>query len=296
LLSKVAGGAGLNASTLTGEERYIRVGKEVELAERDYKLSVSQLDRSRLSLEETFSQHLPYLQQCEQDRLKALESVLKLYHSLIKTLPLRLLESLEKVEQTLELVRVEKDLKLLIEKRRTGRFGPRPVGFVSHYSEEYETSFGIDLRRYDETNQERDSKGGRETVPKVLRVLLNEIESRMQQMGDEDDEKRKSWLYETPLSTQHSLRSLLNSPETLNSLSSSSDLERFDLPILCSVVKLWLLELEVPVISFTCYDELRKLFKGERRVVPLRQGLVNILAKLPTVHLEVSSEPLTLLP
>jgi len=65
---------------------------------------------------------------------------------------------------------------------RTGPFQPRPIGFASHYSEPYSTNFGIDLRKYDETN--RDKEGG--IVPKVLVVLLEEIERRMKDVKDED--------------------------------------------------------------------------------------------------------------
>jgi hypothetical protein len=208
------------------------------------------------------------------------------------------------------LIRTDKDLKLLIEKRRTGPFQPKPINFASHYSEPYTTTFGIDLRKYDETNRAE----GQGKVPRVLVVLLDEIERRMKQVESTDGERSfrpfeaaltrleltylySTWLYETPLSTQHALRSLLNSPSTVNSLPSSElqvMFQPFDLPILCSVVKLWLLELETPVIGFSVYEELRGLFPG--RITTSeggekgldREGFVKVLGKLPAVHLEVS--------
>ncbi|GAA5899161.1 GTPase-activating protein RGD2 [Sporobolomyces salmoneus] len=292
LLSKVAG-------PQSGEERYLRARREAELSEEQYKLAVQSLDALRLQLEELLSTHLPYLQHCESDRLRAATSVLKSFHSAISDLPKQIQASQERVHQTLELIRTEKDLKLLIERRRTGAFQPRPIGFLSHYSEEYTHTFGIDLRKYDETNSSEMEGEENGKVPKVLIVLLNEIERRMKSV-ENTDERRKSWLYETPLSTQHALRSLLNSPQTVNHLP-PSELEvlfrPFDLPILCSVVKLWLLELEVPVISFSAYDELRSLFPG--RVTSVgeneeggggkgvdREGLIKVLAKLPAVHFQ----------
>lgn len=72
----------------------------------------------RLTLEEVLSTHLPYLQHCESDRLRACTSVLKSYHALLKGLPALVLGSLERVEQSLELIQTDKDLKLLIERRR----------------------------------------------------------------------------------------------------------------------------------------------------------------------------------
>ncbi|GAA6020318.1 hypothetical protein JCM11491_005328 [Sporobolomyces phaffii] len=286
LLSKVAG-------PQSEEERYLKARREAETSEEQYKLAVESLESLRLHLEELWSTHLPYLQHCESDRLRAATSVLKSFHSAISDIPQLVRSSQERVQQTLELIRHDKDLKLLIERRRTGPFQPRPVNFASHYSEPYATTFGIDLSKYDETNASPNETGSR--TPKVLVILLNEIERRMEQVED-TDERRKSWLYETPLSTQHALRSVLNSTSTVNSLSPpelGTLLEPFDLPILCSVVKLWLLELETPVLSFSVYDELRGLFptrittttsEGENGFD--REGFVKVVGKLPAIHLE----------
>ncbi|GAA5923312.1 GTPase-activating protein RGD2 [Sporobolomyces koalae] len=281
LLSKVTG-------PQSGEERYIKTRKEVEVSEERYKLAVQALDSLRLTLEELLSTHLPYLQHCESDRLRAATSVLKSFHSVISNVPKSVVASHDRVQQTLDLVQTEKDLKLLIERRRTGSFQPRPIQFASHYSEPYTHAFGIDLRKFDETNLDKD--GG--AVPKVLRVLLAEIATRIGKV-DDHDERRKCWIYETPLSNQHTLRSLLNTSSNLSLPESelSSLLESFDLPTLCSVVKLWLLELEVPVITFALYDELRASIPGrisgssDGHGVD-REGLVKTLGKLPSVHFE----------
>ncbi|GAA5949780.1 hypothetical protein JCM3765_007687 [Sporobolomyces pararoseus] len=288
LLSKVAG-------PQSGEERYLKARRDVEISEEQYRISIQSLDAIRLQLEELLSTHLPYLQHCEGDRLRAATSVLKSFHSAISDLPKQVQSSHQRVQQTLDLIRTDKDLKLLIERNRTGNFQPRTINFVSHYSEEYSTTFGIDLRKYDETN--KGEEGGR--VPKVLIVLLEEIERRMKAVEDQD-ERRRSWLYETPLSSQHALRSVLNSPQTVSQLPPSQLqdlLQPFDLPILCSVAKLWLLELETPVLTFSAYEELKALFPGRITIVSDgndeggkkgvdREGLVKVLGKLPAVHFE----------
>lgn len=136
-------------------------------------------------------------------------------------------------------------------------------------------------------------------------------------------ERRKAWLYETPLSAQHRLRSLLLSPSTISlpydslaallsrphpdlvpstaapSSSSSSSVAAgcgaeatgiVDLPVACSTVKLWLLELEVPVITWERYDELKALFPArvgaETEDVSVEE-VAKVVGKLPKVHLEV---------
>ncbi|GAA5958118.1 hypothetical protein JCM21900_002917 [Sporobolomyces salmonicolor] len=278
LLSRVAG-------PQTGEERHLRARKEADVAEEKYKNAVEVLDSLRLTLEELLSTHLPYVQHCEADRLRAATSVLRSFHAAISALPRLVSASHDRVRQALELVRGEKDLKGLIERRRTGPFQPRPIMFASHYSDPALTTFGIDLRKYDETNEERTER----PVPRVLEVLLGEIARRGEGVGEE--ERRKSWLYETPLSAQHHLRSLLNSPSVplLPAARLSELLKPYDLPVLCSVVKLWLMELEVHVVNWGAYEELRAIYparvgveEGEYR----RERVVRVLGRLPRVHFE----------
>lgn len=60
-------------------------------------------------------------------------------------------------------------------------------------------------------------------------------------------EKRKAWLYETPLSAQHALRAALSDPNTLD----PALVEKFDLPVVAAVTKLWLLELDGALDALT---------------------------------------------
>lgn len=60
--------------------------------------------------------------------------------------------------------------------------------------------------------------------------------------------------------------------------------------MLCATVKLWLLELEVPVVTYAAYDELRALYPrrtaGEGEVEAGK--VAEVVGKLPKVHFEVS--------
>ena len=64
---------------------------------------------------------------------------------------------------------------------RTGPFQPSPATFQSHYSDEPVSTFGIDLRKYDETNRERETA----PVPRVLVLLLNWVEKKGKDASDE---------------------------------------------------------------------------------------------------------------
>ncbi|CDR47324.1 RHTO0S14e02168g1_1 [Rhodotorula toruloides] len=280
----------------SGYERYEKARRDADVAEERYKKAVEELDALRLTLEATISSHLPYLQRLESDRLRAATSVLKSFHQAISALPKLVDGSLQRVGQSLELVRPEKDLRAIIERRRTGPFQPQPVIFQSHYSDPSPTTFGIDLRKFDETNPKRDEQ----PVPPVLEVLLEWVNKKGENV--DDAERRKSWLYETPLSAQHALRSLLNNPSNVALPPSdlAALLEPFDLPLICSVVKLWLLELEQPPLTWSAYEELRSLY-GARHVIAdcqdgeqekeedekRRNELAKVVGKLPKVHFEV---------
>ncbi|BGP44357.1 Rho-GTPase-activating protein 8 [Rhodotorula kratochvilovae] len=278
LLSTVVGPQNL-------EERLEKTLRDVAAAEDKYKHAVAELDSLRLTLEETLAANFAYVQRLESDRLRAAASVLKQFHAAVAALPKLIDGSLARVGQTLELVRPEKDLRGLIERRRTGPFQPSPVLYTSHYSEPALATFGIDLRKFDETNPEREQR----PVPPVVEVLLREVEEKGK--GVHDAERRKAWLYEVPLAAQHALRSVLNNPSTLAlpPADLSALLAPFDLPVLCASLKLWLLELEVPVVTYQAYDELRALYPrrtaGEGEVDA--EKVAEVVGKLPRVHFEV---------
>ncbi|GAA6055536.1 hypothetical protein JCM3770_006775 [Rhodotorula araucariae] len=278
LLSTVVGPQNL-------EERFEKSLRDVAAAEAKYKHAVAELDSLRLTLEETLAANFAYVQRLESDRLRAAVSVLKQFHASVAALPKLIDGSLVRVGQTLELVRPEKDIRGLIERRRTGPFQPAPVLYTSHYSEPALATFGIDLRKFDETNPEREAH----PVPPVVHVLLQQIEEKGR--GVDDAERRKAWLYDVPLAAQHALRSVLNNPSALAlpPADLAALLAPFDHPVLCATLKLWLLELEVPVVTFQAYDELRALYPrrtaGEGEVESTT--VAEVVGKLPRVHFEV---------
>lgn len=292
LLERVAG-------PQTGEARHERARKLADEAEERYKAAVVVLDNLRLALEEALSEHYAYTQRCESDRLKAAASVLRSFHVAVAALPKIVSGSHERVAATLELISPSKDISAVIERRRTGPFQPRPIVYQSHYAESGPTYFGIDLRKFDETNQ-GDSK-----VPPVLTFMLSYLSKGYGSVSDPGKasslptraqilslhsltEKRKTWLYETPLSAQHHLRSAINHS---GAPLIDSALKPYDLPVIASTVKLWLLELEVPPILFTHYDEFKHLYPsrvGAETVDVPAKAIADHVSRLPPVHLEVS--------
>ncbi|KAK4046385.1 Rho-GTPase-activating protein 8 [Microbotryomycetes sp. JL201] len=267
------------AGPQTGQDRLERARRSVEDAEDRLKSAVLALDNLRLVLEEAIHEHLAYTQRCEVDRVKAISSVMRSFHVAISALPKLVSQSLERINATLELSNPLKDIIAIIERDRTGPFAPKPIVFQPHWSEPYVQRFGIDLRKFAETTE------APTFVPPVLSFLMEHIVTSYSKVSD--TEKRKIWLYETPLGAQHHLRQALNSTTTKLD---SAKLTQYDLPVVASTVKLWLLELEVPPIIFTQYDEIKQLYPvrvGSEIVEVPAKAIAEHLSRLPPIHLEV---------
>ena len=71
--------------------------------------------------------------------------------------------------------------------------------------------------------------------------------------------KRKTWIYEVPLSSVHHLREASNSIPEGQEIPEDA-LEKYDAPILAAAVKLWLLELKPPLGLYDAWDEFRKIY------------------------------------
>lgn len=224
LLSRVAG-------PQTGQARHDRARIAAEAAEERYKQAVVQVEKHRLMLEEALAEHLAYGHRCETDRLQAAASVMRSYEAALAALPAAIEYAHKRTQDTLALLRPERDVRGVVERLKTGPFQPQPISFHSHYSEPSPTSFGIDLRKFQET----DPRGSTTAkAPPVLSFLLDYL-AKAYEAVESDDEKRRAHLYEVPLSAQHHLRAVLNN----NGPYDPDDVKRFDLPVVAATVKLW---------------------------------------------------------
>lgn len=72
-------------------------------------------------------------------------------------------------------------------------------------------------------------------------------------------EKRRTWIYEVPLTSVHHLRERLNSVPEGQEIEEDV-FEKYDAPTLAAAVKLWLLELEPPLGLYEAWDEFRGIY------------------------------------
>lgn len=101
-------------------------------------------------------------------------------------------------------------------------------------------------------------------------------------------EKRKAWIYEVPLPETHALRSSLNNPNV-----PKSDLveviKTFNMPIAAGTVKLWLLELNPPVLGWEGWEDAKAIYPtvGADQERDMTSAVISVLGRLPGVQLYV---------
>ncbi|TFK51765.1 hypothetical protein OE88DRAFT_1658375 [Heliocybe sulcata] len=277
---------------------FVRLRKEAEAADRDYRIAVRKLDRQRLGLEERIEDTLKLLQRWEGDRLRAVKTVLLQYQGTLSNTPKALESSLERSATLIAAYQPESDLTALIERYRTGPFRPHPQIYESVSRDESDVVFGIDLRKWAEGGWDvinsGEEKKETDLVPPVLAAMLKGLGQSYEKLPS-DAEKRKAWIYEVPLVAVHHLRESLNAimpdqpiPEDL--------FKNYDIPVIASALKLWMLELDPPLGLWEGWDEFRKLYptvgksvKEDGEVSPEQhiQELQGALLRLPRVHLYV---------
>ncbi|KAF8347678.1 hypothetical protein F5887DRAFT_953662 [Amanita rubescens] len=241
-----------------GDPTHIRARNEADEADKTYRIAVRKLDRHRLALEERLEETLKTLQKWEAERLRAIKTVLLQYQ--------------------------DSDLTALIERYRTGPFRPTAQIYESVSHDEADVVFGIDLRRWAEGGWHELTTGEdkKELIPPVA----------YQQLPN-DLEKRRSWIYEVPLPPVHQLHEVLNAVQPGQPF--STDLFKgFDAPVIASTLKLWLLELDPPLVVYESWDDFRKIYpivgsktEGEVTEEQRIQNVCAALQKLPRVHLYV---------
>lgn len=207
-----------------------RLRREAAEADEKYKASVRKLDILRCQLEEAIFEHLKYLERCELDRLKAIKTIILDFSGTISNVIPSLQSTVDKMMLYQETVQPVGDLRYLLENYRTGGFVPKVTVYENYYNLADEQTFGVDL--------EARARADRKRVPAIITTILTFLDNRYPDL--EGDEARRSvWLVDVPLQQTHRLRSVINTgkPFTLETL------DQFEIPIVASALKLYLLEL-----------------------------------------------------
>ncbi len=207
-----------------------RLRREAHEADARYKAGVRKLDLLRCQLEEAIIDHLKFMERCELDRLKAIKSVILDFSGAIGNAIPSLQSTVDKMMLYQETVQPLGDLRYLLENYRTGGFAPKVQVYDNYYNSADEQTFGVDL--------EARARADKKRVPNVVTSTLTFLDNHYPDM-EGDEARRGIWLVDVPLHLTHRLRDEINNgmpvtPEILG---------KYEIPIVASVLKLYLLEL-----------------------------------------------------
>lgn len=313
------------------DPRHVRLRRDAEAAERAYQDTLREHDKLRCQAEEVLFHEYKLAQKWEMDRVAAIQSVLLAWQKVIGA-PMddSRVSAMSKVDPL-------KHIQQIVHKYRTGSFRPSALVFRPYYHDDMymvagmtNGGFGMDLIAAAKsavlnahgTTIPGQGSAAMPTLPPVFHALLTALERsyaeqsrwvpRTGEASDEviNAEKRRIWLYEVPLSRTHDLRRKLcdfyaSRRGVQDGYSGAPDqmLDAVDAPVLAATVKLWLLELNSPLIMFPLWDELMTIYeaarvrsvsvsedvRSEERVrsmeEPLLRDLSAVLCRLPKLHL-----------
>lgn len=207
-----------------------RLRRESIEADERYKASVRRLDDLRCQLEEKIIDHFRFMERCELDRLKAIKAVILDFSGSISNAIPSLQSTVDNMMLYQETVQPAGDLRYLLENYRTGAFVPRVQVYDNYYNHVDEQTYGVDL--------EARARADRKRVPIIVTTILTFLDNHYPDL-EGDEARRGIWLVDVPLAATHHLRKAINTGKAIP----REVLERYEIPIVASVLKLYLLEL-----------------------------------------------------
>ncbi|SMR55004.1 unnamed protein product [Zymoseptoria tritici ST99CH_1E4] len=224
-----------------------KLRREAREADERYKAAVRKLDGLRCSLEEAMIEHMKFMERCELDRLKAIKSVVLDFSGAISNVIPSLQSTVDNMMLFQETVQPLSDLRYLLENYRTGNYFPKVTTYENYYNNVDEQAFGVDI--------EARARSDRKRVPLIITTILTFLDSHYPDL--EGDEARRSiWTVDVPLGATHHLRNQLNTGKPL----SPDLLEKYEVPIVASVLKLYLLELPDSLVSSHVYEIIKTIY------------------------------------
>lgn len=265
-----------------------RLEREVEDLDQEYRFAVLDADRSRCTLEETMMNHFAFMQRCETDRLAALKRATLDFLLVVSNKVAELKLTVDRFMVFEESILPALDLQVTIDTYHTGRFRPQPLVYENYYRSAAPFQvFGVDLELRCRTEGKM--------IPLVVTACLMFLDGHYAEM-ESDDGRIKLWTRTANLQGVHVLRAKVNqlAGEGSTPADYSAALEDATPAAVATLLKVYLLELPVPLIPAATTDLLRLLYGLEDGEEGARiTGLTNLLADLPRVHIATIDALLT---
>ncbi|QDS72773.1 hypothetical protein FKW77_004705 [Venturia effusa] len=255
-----------------------RLRREARESDERYKAAVRKLDALRCNLEEAMIDHLKFMERCELDRLKAIKAVILDFSGAISNVIPSLQSTVDNMMLFQETVQPLGDLRYLLENYRTGPFVPKVVTYENYYNNVDGQTFGVDL--------EARARADRKRVPLIVTTILTYLDNHYPDL-DGDEARRAIWLVDVPLGATHHLRQVINDGKSI----STEVLESYEIPIVASALKLYLLELPDSLVSSHVYEIVKTVYSStatdtseEARVAVIQNTLGQLrLANIATL-------------
>ncbi|KAJ9602481.1 Rho-GTPase-activating protein 8 [Cladophialophora chaetospira] len=224
-----------------------RLKRESREADDKYKAGVRRLDLLRCNLEESMMDHLKFLERCETDRLKAIKSVILDFSGAISNSIPSFQSQVDHMMLYQETIQPLGDLRYLLENYKTGAFVPKVTPYENYYGSVDDQTFGVDL--------EARARADRKRVPVIVTAILTFLDNHYPDL-EGDEARRNIWLVDVPLAATHHLRNQVN-----NGAAVPRDLlEKYEMPIVASLLKLYLLELPDSLVSSQVYEIIKTIY------------------------------------
>ncbi|KAL8836553.1 MAG: hypothetical protein Q9170_002873 [Blastenia crenularia] len=224
-----------------------KLRRESTEADERYKAGVLKLDLLRCSLEEAMIDHMKFMERCELDRLKAIKAVILDFSGAISNVIPSLQSTVDNMMLYQETVQPLGDLRYLLENYRTGAFVPKVQVYDNYYNTVDEQTFGVDL--------EARARADRKRVPIIVTTILTFLDNHYPDL-EGDEARRGIWLVDVPLAATHHLRNSINTGKAIP----REILERYEIPIVASALKLYLLELPDSLVSSQVYEIIKTIY------------------------------------
>lgn len=207
-----------------------RLRREAAEADERYKAAVRQLDFLRCQLEEAIIVHFKFMERCELDRLRAIKAVVLDFAGAISNSIPSMQSNVDKMMLFQETVQPVGDLRYFLENYRTGGYAPKVQIYENYYNLVDEQTFGIDV--------EARARADKKRVPVIITNILTYLDHCYPEL--EGDQARQGvWTVDVPLAATHNLRNAINNGKPPD----FAILQKYEIPIVASVLKLYLLEL-----------------------------------------------------
>ncbi|KAI7859750.1 hypothetical protein BDC45DRAFT_494892 [Circinella umbellata] len=244
---------GRSSSGNATEQACNRAIHEMDQADKGYRNRVKEVDRIRMETEEEIFSHYEEMESLELERIQTIKQAFVSTAAILSNSIPYYKELYDRMMLYQETLKPDKDVQFIVEQYHTGRFCPRPPLYVNYFhGAAIDQLFGVSLEEYAHIHKV--------VVPPLISQGLSAIESSFSQIYKE--ERTKMWTSEIQLDQAHEARERLNIP-SLSLVLMSQNLERYDVMVLASLIRLYLLELPECLLTFELYDPIKLLYTNQ---------------------------------